>query len=237
MKLKKYTVRIPKDMPKGLNAKEKYAYAREHDLCPTCYFPNDNIPKARCVSCSEIRKHNDKIYRNRKQNDGLCICGSPSEQGKKFCRLCLDKAAETMREVRKSRKGQNKCQTCGVDLDPLVDKDLITGEPLQCSCRRCTDFKNLYPSRRDRRKPPGDFRKLKTWGVQEDHPEKMRLYNAMISHKIGAPQLASKLNVNERSVEGWVFDESRMPSIENQIAVNRFFKEQIFNIDIDYKGE
>lgn len=70
-------------------------------ICRVCK-KNHNGPKKTCNKC---REYSSRWYKEKTEN-GICYqCGGSAEIGKKRCKACLDRAAEVMRNYRKTPEG------------------------------------------------------------------------------------------------------------------------------------
>jgi predicted amidophosphoribosyltransferase len=68
-------------------------------------------------------------------------CGRPASPGHTYCPECLDKGAERMRRLRRTRREKNLCEQCGAEVAP---ENRLCGKCL----RRAADWSQRFRMRR-----------------------------------------------------------------------------------------
>lgn len=121
--------------------KKDREFYKKNGICPECrknrIFPNEYIcPECKARKTShkkeltdkrkeQMRKHNKSTYQYRAEH-GICTCCGKrkAEDGKKKCRICLDRNAYLHRKknmdkesVREYREKNHLCYTCGKPID------------------------------------------------------------------------------------------------------------------------
>ena len=125
--------------------RENREFYRENGICPVCGKEKLFGEEKQCILCRQkaydrrkplteeqkkrysvrFKEQQKSLYKERSEN-GICTrCGKyKAEKGKKKCRICLDKDAETHRKrtynkknTREYRKENHLCYHCGKEID------------------------------------------------------------------------------------------------------------------------
>ena len=149
--------------------KETREFLRKQGMCPVCGKEKLFGDEKQCISCRQkaydrrkplteeqkkrysvrFNEQRKSLYKERSEN-GICTrCGKyKAEKGKKKCRICLDKDAETHRKrtynkksTREYRKENHLCYHCGKEIDRETGEicqsclEIFRQAGLKSSCR------------------------------------------------------------------------------------------------------
>jgi hypothetical protein len=103
-------------------------------LCPGCKA-SPEPGKIYCSQCSAKGSQRTKLARKRRQQSGLCLCGSIPKEGETRCQGCRDRVKARVRQ----RKSNGKCTKCGRPAAKGITR-----------CPKCQEVNRVETTIRDR---------------------------------------------------------------------------------------
>lgn len=126
------------------NAKSRYWARREAGVCTRCAGPLEN-GKAKCESCLQYFRAQDKRWRDSRLSESQCIkCAGPCPDGQSRCDDCLAKGRQVLARQRAEARKKGLCPRCG--------KRRPKSPNIQC--RRCNALDYVSPASVARRGTP-----------------------------------------------------------------------------------
>jgi len=105
---------------------DTYIKRKENNLCVICGNPKGETKLVHCNKCNILNNIRTKKDKQKLKEEKLCLyCRKPTNNNKVLCNACLKNSVQQSLQLRKRRKTNNLCRSCGKSADIVRENSKI----------------------------------------------------------------------------------------------------------------